>query len=977
MARYQILGAFALFAWVLLASPSLAQQSRELWVARHDGPVSGNDSAAAIAVDSSGNSYVAGQICIDINPLGQCSTDWETVKYDTAGNALWATSFAGVSTFQNSPSAIAVDVSGNVYVAGAICTGAAYDEVGGATCTYSDYATIKYDPNGVQLWVARYNGTGFGPDGAAAVAVDSSGNVYVTGTSYGADSLPHYATLKYDSNGNTIWVARYNGPGNGSDYAQAIGVDSSGNVYITGGSTGVSTSLDYATIKYDSAGNQLWVARYDGPASGNDFAVALAVGTSGNVYVTGSSGGIGTSDDYATIKYDSTGNQLWLARYDGPAHGTDQPAAIALGPNENVHVTGASTGTNTSSDYATVQYDSNGNQIWVARYVGPAGGYDAATSIAVDGVGRVNVTGHSVGIGTGYDYATIQYSPQGATNWVDRYDGPSHSDDWGVALAVDPSGNVYVTGTSLAPVTNNDWATLKLSAVAPAATLSPTSFDFGNQTITGQGPTTTFVLTAEQDIQITSVTTGSSEYIVGSQCPAALAASGTCTITVTFQPGALGVSRANLTVTGSFGSSLVATLSGNSQAAILSASVSGLNFGRQQVNTSSAPQAVTLTNTGNIPLQITSIATSTDYAQTNNCGTSLAPNATCSLSVTFTPSAVGNRSGQISFATNSIGGISAVSVSGTGQAAVLSVSPNSVSFANQLLNTTSPAQVIAVSNSGNTTVQITGITTTGDFTQTNNCGAAVAPNSVCNVYVTFTPSASGTRTGSLTVNANTIGAQLIVSLAGTGVYPAMSESPHSLSFGNQIVGSSSVPQTVILSNTGTAPLQFNTIYTTGDFSETTGCSSPLVPGTRCSISIVFTPTARYARTGTLVISSSQISQTDTVTLSGTGTVAIAQLSPGSLSFGNQRVNTSSASQSVTLLNTGDEPLILSTIFTTRPYSQTNTCGTSIAPGTGCNIAVVFSPTVRGTVNGALSITGNEQGTAPVTALSGTGVGTGH
>jgi hypothetical protein len=694
------------------------------------------------------------------------------VKYDTNGNALWAASFAGTEGCGSWPSAIAVDAYGNSYVTGSVCVAAACDEL---SCfeSYSDYATIKYDPSGAQLWVARYNGSGtyygFGTDGAAAIALDPSGNVYVTGTSYGStDFLPHYATLKYDANGNLIWASRYNGPGNGSDYAQAIGVDSSGNAYITGGSLGVSASLDYATIKYDSAGNQLWVARYDGPASGDDFAVALALGTSGNVYVTGFSLGTDTSDDYATIKYDSTGNQLWLARYDGPAHGMDRATAIALDSNENVHVTGFSSGVGTGLDYATIQYDSSGNQMWVARYDGPAHGRDWAHSIAVDAFGRVNVTGESEGIGTGLDYATIQYSPQGAVNWVDRYDGPGHGDDFGTAVAVDASSNVYVTGTSFDIVTNNDWATLKLSPVAPAATLSPTSFDFGNQIITGQGPTTTFVLTAEQDIQITSFTTSSSDYIVGNQCPAALAASGTCTITITFQPSALGVSYANLTVTGSFGSSLVATLSGNSQAAILSASVNVLNFGGQQVNTTSAPQTVTLTNTGNVPLQITSIATSTDYAQTNNCGISLASNATCSLSVTFTPSAVGNRGGQISFATNSIGGISAISVSGTGQAAVLSVSPNSVSFANQLLNTTSAAQVIAVSNSGNTPIQITGITTAGDFAQTNNCGAAVAPNSVCNVYVTFTPTAAGARSAMVTITDNATGSPHTVALSGTG-----------------------------------------------------------------------------------------------------------------------------------------------------------------------------------------------------------------
>jgi hypothetical protein len=481
MSRHGILGVFALFACLLLAWPSLAQQTQELWVARHDGPVSLNDSAAAIAVDSSGNSYVTGQVCAAQDFTGQCWWAWETVKYDTNGNAFWTARFPGGDPFNgdpfNFPAAIAVDVSGNVYVTGSMGTASACDELG-CSSSCSDYATVKYGPNGAQFWLARYNGNGgsycgFGTDRAAAVAVDSSGNVYVTGTSYGADFLPHYATLKYDSNGNTIWVARYTGPGNGSDYAQAIGVDSSGNVYITGGSTGVSASLDYATIKYDSAGNQIWVARYDGPASGDDIPAALAIGASGNVYVTGRSGGTGTSDDYATIKYDSTGHQLWLARYDGPAHGVDRATAIALDSNENVLVTGFSSGVSTGLDYATLQYDSTGNQMWVATYDGPAHGQDYATAIAVDAFRRVNVTGWSVGIGTGFDYATIQYSPQGVVNWVDRYDGPGYSDDGGVAVAVDASSNVYVTGTSFDIVTKNDYATLKLSADAPAARLSP------------------------------------------------------------------------------------------------------------------------------------------------------------------------------------------------------------------------------------------------------------------------------------------------------------------------------------------------------------------------------------------------------------------------------------------------------------------------------------------------------------------------
>jgi 6-phosphogluconolactonase (cycloisomerase 2 family) len=209
---------------------------------------------------------------------------------------------------------------------------------------------------------------------------------------------------------------------------------------------------------------------------------------------------------------------------------------------------------------------------------------------------------------------------------------------------------------------------------------------------------------------------------------------------------------------------------------------------------------------------------------------------------------------------------------------------------------------------------------------------------------------------------------------GTGLYPAMSESPDTLSFGKVMVGTSSAPLAVVVSNTGTAPLQIDSIYTTGDFSEATMCSSVLAPGANCSIGVVFTPTARFTRTGTLVIASRQISQTDTVALSGTGTVAIAQLSPGALNFSSQRVNTSSASQSVTLVNMGDGPLTLSSIFTTGTFSQTSNCGSSIAAGTGCSIAVIFTPRVRGTVNGTLSIIGNQQGSAPVVSLSGTGFG---
>ena len=146
-------------------------------------------------------------------------------------------------------------------------------------------------------WVARYDGPANSTDIATALAVDTEGNVYVTGWSIGSGTGDDHATIKYDSEGNQLWVARYNGPGNGSDLATALALDASGNVYVTGDSYRTRTGHDYTTIKYDSEGNQLWVARYNGPGNGADLAYALALDPSGNVYVTGYSEGSGTSYD--------------------------------------------------------------------------------------------------------------------------------------------------------------------------------------------------------------------------------------------------------------------------------------------------------------------------------------------------------------------------------------------------------------------------------------------------------------------------------------------------------------------------------------------------------------------------------------------------------------------------------------------------------------------------------------------------------
>lgn len=209
----------------------------------------------------------------------------------------------------------------------------------------------------IEKWIKRYDGGG--SDLATNIAVDSEENVYVTGLCYGSGITMNYTTVAYDSSGKELWVARYYGAVDVEDEAPYIAVDSRGNVYVTGHSYG-GTYYDYTTIAYKGkTGKELWVKKYDGGSI--DFATAIAVDSGGNVYVTGWSYGGGTRFDYSTVAYDSSGNELWVTRYDGPLNHRDHATAIAVDSEGNVYVTGRSWGGfrpgETRWDYATIKYE--------------------------------------------------------------------------------------------------------------------------------------------------------------------------------------------------------------------------------------------------------------------------------------------------------------------------------------------------------------------------------------------------------------------------------------------------------------------------------------------------------------------------------------------------------------------------------------------------------------------------------------------
>ena len=367
-----------------------------LWAKRYNGPGNASDKATALAVDAQGN------ICITGESEGvESYSDYGTVKYSPGGNRLWAKRYNGAGNDWDGTEALVVDSQGNVYVAGWAVIG-----IGSGW----DYVTIKYGPSGNRLWIKRYNGPGNSWDSAYAIGVDAQGNVYVTGGSVGASLFSDFATIKYGPNGDRLWVRRYNGAANDWDQAFALAIDSEGNVYVTGQSATAGSGYDYTTIKYSPAGVLIWAKRYNGPGNGDDVPTAIAVDAQGNAYVTGSSTGVDSYSDYTTIKYGPSGDRLWAKRYNGPGNGDDTPTAIAVDAQGNAYVTGYSPGAGSGGDYATIKYSPSGERLWVQRYNGPGNGDDSAHAIALDAQGNVYVTGESEGEGSGSDYATIKYS---------------------------------------------------------------------------------------------------------------------------------------------------------------------------------------------------------------------------------------------------------------------------------------------------------------------------------------------------------------------------------------------------------------------------------------------------------------------------------------------------------------------------------------------------------------------------------------
>ena len=307
-------------------------------------------------------------------------------------------------------------------------------------------------------------------------------------------------------------------------------------------------------------------------------------------------------------------------------------------------------------------------------------------------------------------------------------------------------------------------------------------------------------------------------------------------------------------------------------------SPSSLTFSTRAIGTTSSPKTITLTNMGTTTLSITSIAiTGTnagDFSQTHTCGSSLASTASCTISVTFRPTASGTRTAAVSVTDTASGSPQKVALTGTGTAAKLS--PGSLSFSTQPIDTASAGKSVTFTNVGTTSFNITAIgiigTNAGDYSQAHTCGISLAANASCTITVTFKPTASGTRTATLSVTDTAVGSPQTVSLTGSATTAKLS--PTILNFGTVVVGSTSGAETVSLANVGTTTFNISAIAITGsdsgDFSQTHTCGTSLMPDASCTISVTFKPTTTGTRTAAISVTDTAAGSPQAVSLTGIG-----------------------------------------------------------------------------------------------------------
>ena len=512
--------------------------------------------------------------------------------------------------------------------------------------------------------------------------------------------------------------------------------------------------------------------------------------------------------------------------------------------------------------------------------------------------------------------------------------------------------------------------------------LSTHDLAFGHQTInTSTRQYVKMENIGNDTLDISSISTPlGSAFSVEDDCENALAAGNYCGLLVYFEPTAVDDYVSTLTIVdNSYTSPEEIDLSGTGIAAgsaDISIEKTHVHFG-DQILGSETTDTITLTSSGTIDLDLDLIAISGDtFSQTNDCPATLAPEATCTITATFSPTIAGSYDGVITLTNNATDSPQTIALSGKGVSPNATLIPSLIDFGNQTINKSSIPQEVLLVNSGTSALTISEISTSSSiYSQTNTCSDTLAAKETCVILITFSPLESGESIATLIVASDDPTSPAEVFLFGNGITgPDVDIYPPLYDFGNTTVGEISEQQNFLIQNTGEGDLILDSITVNSDFEQTNDCPTILEEEEICVVETIFVPTVSGNFFGTLSIVDNAEGSPHKASLRGYGVFSSVTLLPASINFGDQTIGMPSLAHDARLLNSGNETITIESITSSNAvFAQTNDCGSSLAPSGFCTISVIFTPDTTEYLTAQITITDSATGSPHNISLTGSGI----
>lgn len=429
-------------------------QSTEQWNYVLNGAGDGTEELFGMAVDATGNT-----ILIATTDTGFLDYATVIIKIDPQGNQVWM-SAPNLNGPAGEPAAVLTDAGGNIYVTGS------YDSPGNLS---SDIYVVKLDSAGNQLWASYYSSAGNVIDDAKGMLWDNAGNLIVIGETGSTVSTTDALVVKYDTAGNQLWQSVYSNPVNQQDQVAAAAVDADDNIYVCG-NVYVDTSMyrDFQVFKMDSSGAVEWARTYNDSMNYGDQCAAIVVDGNGDIIVTGESTGWGPGypvNEIATIKYDAAGNELWITRYE-TSSSTAIPNDITTDGNDNIYITGGAYDNTSKFDCITIKYDANGNEQWLKLIQGSLVDADGGEDILYDD-GKIYVAGYVENTATSYDALMAAYDEAGNLLHREEWNSAQNDEDNFSYIAKDGNGNLIAAGI-IGKLNDDDLLVVKFAPVTVA-----------------------------------------------------------------------------------------------------------------------------------------------------------------------------------------------------------------------------------------------------------------------------------------------------------------------------------------------------------------------------------------------------------------------------------------------------------------------------------------------------------------------------